>query len=1330
MLGPEWNSGRKVDWPMTTDRILAPGRPAELLSALRELARYRAPAEVEIVAGATRRQREADERFEAAKAEIARRYEEQRSAIEDHYAAARQKVVAECDTALAALQQEYDAVRAEAAAQFEAAQAAAEQRLREAEFEAATIFEAAKGGTAMSLDELLAQIDARWAELVAIGQEAEALLRSRGLWRAAPPLPPAPAPPEDNPLGRLGQMIGAARGHLRRLADERLSESLDGIRPLLFVLLAWLASIYPAGLVVGWQSWHWAGLSALIALAVSTVVGSVVYVVARRRAAGPYAELRRTLAEAGLGTPGMLETIKQRCARTYSANLQRHNALLKQARQRFNHTISEIHLRKQDELQRANQTYPPRLAELTARRDRQLAEADQRRSEQLAELDRWRREELERVESEHARALDENHHRHQREWGELTARWTSGMEDFRAGIERMQRECDRLFPDFAEAVWADWEPPREYPPAVRVGRMRLGLARLPDGIPADERLCPPQTEFTLPLLLPFPDKSLLMFDAPGTGRAAAIEALRAIMLRLLVSNPPGKVRLTIFDPVGLGENFSAFMHLADFDDKLVGGRIWTESAQFDKRLADLTEHMENVLQLYLRNEFASIQEYNASAGEMAEPYRVLVVANFPANFSDNGARRLLSVVSSGARCGVYTLLALDRKLPMPRGFDLADLEAMAMTLRWDGREFAWRHADCGELPVELDRPPEHERFTELVRRVGQAGLNADRVEVSFSHVAPGNDEIWSADSRRGIDVPLGRAGAMKLQHLRLGEGTSQHVLIAGKTGSGKSTLLHVLATNVALRYGPDEVELYLIDFKKGVEFKAYAAAGLPHARVIAIESEREFGLSVLERLDEELRQRGDVFRRAGAQEIAAYRDANPTARMPRILLIVDEFQELFVEDDRIAQQAALLLDRLVRQGRAFGIHVLLGSQTLAGAYTLPRATIGQMAVRIALQCSDADAHLILSEENTAARLLGRPGEAIYNDANGLFEGNHPFQIAWLPEAEREALLAKINQVAEQRGARPAAPIVFEGNLPADPATNQPLGALIERDAWPPPAPAPAAWLGAAVAIKEPIAARFARQSGANLLVVGQHAEATLGVMAAALVSLAAQHPPCAESAGEGRFAGKGPGGARFVVLDGTRPDAPEAGLWRRVADALPHAVRVAGVREAATVIEELSAELARRAENRRDDDPPVFFWIHDLGRFRELRKADDDFGFRRGDGPASPAEQLSAILRDGPPLGLHALVWCDSYNNVNRWLDRQALRDFEMRVLFHLNATDSSNLIDSPAASRLGVHRAILYHDGEGWAEKFRPYGVPTAEWLRLVGQRLRRRRAGEASSG
>lgn len=109
---------------------------------------------------------------------------------------------------------------------------------------------------------------------------------------------------------------------------------------------------------------------------------------------------------------------------------------------------------------------------------------------------------------------------------------------------------------------------------------------------------------------------------------------------------------------------------------------------------------------------------------------------------------------------------------------------------------------------------------------------------------------------------------------------------------------------------------------------------------------------MLQRVDAELRRRGEIFREAGVQDVAGFREARPGIPMPRVLLIIDEFQEFFVEEDRVAQDASLLLDRIVRQGRAFGVHVILGSQTLGGAYTVARSTMGQMAAdadRVAVQ---------------------------------------------------------------------------------------------------------------------------------------------------------------------------------------------------------------------------------------------------------------------------------------------------------------------------------------------------------------------------------------------
>jgi hypothetical protein len=81
-------------------------------------------------------------------------------------------------------------------------------------------------------------------------------------------------------------------------------------------------------------------------------------------------------------------------------------------------------------------------------------------------------------------------------------------------------------------------------------------------------------------------------------------------------------------------------------------------------------------------------------------------------------------------------------------------------------------------------------------------------------------------------------------------------------------------------------------------------------------------------------------------------------------------------------------------------------------------------------------------------------------------------------------------------------------------------------------------------------------------------------------------------------------------------------------------------------------------------------------------------------------------------VGVHTLVWCDTVTNLNRTLERRLLREFALRVAFQMSAEDSSTLLDSPAASKVGPNRAYLYSEDEGRLEKFRPYGLPPAAWL------------------
>jgi len=393
---------------------------------------------------------------------------------------------------------------------------------------------------------------------------------------------------------------------------------------------------------------------------------------------------------------------------------------------------------------------------------------------------------------------------------------------------------------------------------------------------------------------------------------------------------------------------------------------------------------------------------------------------------------------------------------------------------------------------------------------------------------------------------------------------------------------------------------------------------------------------------------------------------------------------------------------------------------------LPRSTIDQMQVRIALQCSEADSRLILSDDNLAARSLTRPGAAIYNSNNGLIEGNNPCQVAWLSDEQRDAYLATAQQLAKQIGYRPPAPQrVFEGNEPAD-ITQSPIAELIGAPRWPGLLRATPAWLGEPIAIKDPTAALFSRQSGANLLIAGQNDEAALSLLTGAMLSLAAHTaptpiPPPIRATSWGRDQGRGSGPARFHVLDFTPIDWPHAGSFARTADLLPHEITVAGRRHLPEVIAEIAATVNHRIEDQASGGP-VYLVIFGLQWARDLRPA-DEFGFSFNsdpDEPPSPAKLFPTILREGPDVGVHTLAWCDTLTNLNRVLDHRLLREFVLRVVLQMSAQDSRNLVDVEAASKLGPHQALYCNEEEGRLERFRPYALPSDDWLRLAGERLR----------
>jgi hypothetical protein len=212
------------------------------------------------------------------------------------------------------------------------------------------------------------------------------------------------------------------------------------------------------------------------------------------------------------------------------------------------------------------------------------------------------------------------------------------------------------------------------------------------------------------------------------------------------------------------------------------------------------------------------------------------------------------------------------------------------------------------------------------------------------------------------------------------------------------------------------------------------------------------------------------------------------------------------------------------------------------------------------------------------------------------------------------------------------------------------------------------------------------------------------LMTAALVSLSV-YQPLVEQPGRG--------GISAHLLGPSASETLAEGLLARLPERIGMPVQLVGARELPTVLGELAAEVDRRHKEGDTAAPPRFFLAYGMQRFRDLRRPEDEFAFsRRGEEKPNPAKLFATVLREGPAVGVFVMAWCDTMNNLNRVVDRQALREFEMRVLFQMSAADSSTLIDSPMASKLGLHRALYYTEDQARLEKFRPYGSPEEAWL------------------
>ena len=131
--------------------------------------------------------------------------------------------------------------------------------------------------------------------------------------------------------------------------------------------------------------------------------------------------------------------------------------------------------------------------------------------------------------------------------------------------------------------------------------------------------------------------------------------------------------------------------------------------------------------------------------------------------------------------------------------------------------------------------------------------------------------------------------------------------------------------------------------------------------------------------------------------------------------------------------------------------------------------------------------------------------------------------------------------------------------------------------------------------------------------------------------------------------------------------------------------------------------------------------MYNIAGFREIRK-DDRYEMLGSRDTSIPSIAIARILHDGPPVGVYVMAWSDNLNTLNRTFEPSTQKEFGAKVAFQMSASDSTHYFDDPRASRLGKHMAYFLDEDNSTPEKFRPYGIPSADCLTWVRDQFSRR--------
>ncbi|PDX34351.1 ATP-binding protein [Helicobacter pylori] len=511
-------------------------------------------------------------------------------------------------------------------------------------------------------------------------------------------------------------------------------------------------------------------------------------------------------------------------------------------------------------------------------------------------------------------------------------------------------------------------------------------------------------EFLLPKVYPFPPKSLYIeHEKDG-------QFLREMLMRLLSSVPLVQLEVILIDALSLGGIFNLARRLLNKDnDFIYQQRILTESKEIEEALKHLYEYLKVNLQEKLAG-YKDFAHYNEEKEDRL-PLKALFLSGVDA-LSQNALYYLEKIMRFGSKNGVLSFVNLESE---KNNQSAEDLKRYAEFFR-DNKSF--ERFKYLNVEVINDHGIQSQHMKDFADKIKAYYEKKKAVKRELKDLQK-DEKFWTKSSQHEVVVPVGWDINHKEVCFEIGN-EQNHTLICGRSGIGKSNFLHVLIQNLAFYYAPNEVQLFLLDYKEGVEFNAYTDPILEHARLVSVASSVSYGITFLKWLCDEMQKRAELFKQFNMKDLNNYRKHD---EMPRLIVVIDEFQVLF-SDNKSTKAVEGHLNTLLKKGRSYGVHLVLATQTMRGTDINPSFK-AQIANRIALPMDAEDSSSVLGDD--AACEIQKP-EGIFNNNGGHKKYHTKMNIPKAPD-DFTAFIKKIHEEFNQRNLTPIDRKIYNGETP-------------------------------------------------------------------------------------------------------------------------------------------------------------------------------------------------------------------------------------------------------------------------------------------------------------